>query len=94
MTTTTAQWDALAAAFADGSDPVPDNSWTVEDVMAASKRAGRPIELTTARLRVRDALKHGLLTCVREAAGPRAARYVWADGVKPEDVAALFRASE
>lgn len=88
---TDAQWEALAEAFAGGSAPAPADSFTIADIVAASHKAGRPIETTTARLRVRDALRHGLITCVVEPVGTRAARYVYADGVTAADVAARLR---
>ena len=87
---TPAQWEALAVAFADGGDAVPDDSWSVDDVIAASVKSNRPIRRTTASLRVRAALRHGLIVCVRDHAGTRPARYVFADGVRPDDVAAAL----
>lgn len=85
------QWDALAEAFAGGSHAVPADSWTVADVVAASQQRGRPLQRTAASQRVREALRHGLIVMVQHAHGVRPARYVLADGVTPETVAALFR---
>lgn len=88
---TDSQWSALAVAFTGGAEPVPDGSFTVGDIVEAARRAGRPIEVTTARLRVRKALAHGLIVCVREHAGTQPARYAYADGKTAQDAAAILR---
>jgi len=87
---TDSQWDALAEAFAGGPAPVPAGSWSVSDIVEASRRGRTPIQRTTASLLVRRALQHGLVNCVREGAGQKPALYVFADGTNPGDVAAVL----